>query len=105
MGEVARDLGVEIHAEGFADRGYDDGGALLPRGAPGAVLTEPGDAVAQALDLAQGQVRTGTGRRLDLAVRSVCVHGDTPGAVEIARAIRFGLASARVEVKAWSADE
>ncbi len=66
--------------EGFADRGYDAAGGLLARGTPGAILADPVAAGAQALALA----RRGT-------LETLCVHGDTPGAVVIAAAVRRAL--------------
>lgn len=76
--------GVPVRAEGFADRGYDEDGRLLPRGAPGALLADPAAAAAQALLLrARGGVDT------------LCVHGDSPGALAIARAVRDALGPRR----------
>jgi UPF0271 protein len=73
---------TQVIAEGFADRGYD-GDALLPRGTPGALIEDPAAAARQALALvARGEVQT------------VCVHGDTPNAVAIARAVRDALVEA-----------
>lgn len=67
-------------AEGFADRGYRATGEMIPRGEPGAVLTESQAVIAQALRLA----RSGT-------IRSLCLHGDTPGAVALAAQLREAL--------------
>lgn len=67
--------------EGFADRGVGRDGALIPRGQPGALLADPAQVAARALALV-GQVDT------------VCVHGDTPGAVALAWAVRHALAAA-----------
>lgn len=80
LGDEARARGLEYAREGFADRGYDAEGRLVPRGAAGALITDPEAAAAQALRLAA------TG-----GVETLCVHGDTPGAVEIARAVRGAL--------------
>lgn len=80
---AARTRGLAYAREGFADRGYDTSGELLPRGAPGALLDDPATAARQALALA---------RRGDL--ETLCVHGDTPGAVAIARAVRAALEEA-----------
>jgi UPF0271 protein len=77
--------GVE---EGFPDRGYTDDGRLVPRDQPGA-LVEGADAIAaNAVALAA-------------EVRSVCVHGDSPGAVDAARAVRAALESAGYDVRPW----
>lgn len=102
IGALARMTGVKIYSEGFADRGYDDEGFLLPRQRPGAVFSRVDDALAQALDLARGTVRTHSGAQLPMLVRSICVHGDTPGAISLARSIRAGLSNAEVDVRAWS---
>jgi UPF0271 protein len=85
VGAAAR--GLRVFAEGFADRGYTAGGALVPRGRPGALLTDPQRAAEQALRLAA------TGR-----VASLCVHSDTPGAVRVAGAVRAALEGAAYEV-------
>ena len=79
--------GLTVVAEGFADRGYRADGTLVPRSQPGALLTGPPDAAAQAVRLASG------GR-----FRSLCVHGDTPGAPAIAAAVRTALEAAGHEV-------
>ena len=68
-------------AEAFADRAYDAAGGLVPRGQPGALLSDPQDCARQALAL------QATGR-----FQTFCVHGDSPGAVVIARAVRAALA-------------
>ena len=89
-GELARQAaaaGLAVVPEGFADRGYRPDGRLVPRSAPGALLTDPADAARQAVDLAS------TGQ-----VRSLCVHGDTPGAPAIAAAVRGALIRAGHEV-------
>ena len=73
--------------EAFADRGYTESGRLVPRSAPGALLTEPGAAAEQAVRLAA-----------DGRFGSLCVHGDTPGAARIAAAVRVALAAAGHEL-------
>jgi UPF0271 protein len=79
---------VMFVAEAFADRAYTETGRLVPRSLPGALITEPGAVVAQALEL------VGAG-----GARSICVHGDTPGAVELARQVRAALVEAGVDVR------
>ncbi|MGP9693378.1 LamB/YcsF family protein [Brachybacterium sp. AOP25-B2-12] len=83
----AEDAGIRVVREGFADRAYLPDGTLVPRTRPGAVLTAPGAVLDQALLLADGRSPAGG----DLAVDSICLHGDTPGAVALARAVRDGL--------------
>lgn len=73
--------------EGFADRGYLADGGLIPRGEPGALITDPDEAAAQAV------------RLLSSGVDSICVHSDTPGALAVARAVRAALNAAGAEVR------
>ena len=88
---AVEDAGLEPVGEGFADRAYLPDGGLVPRSAPGAVLTDPVAVAAQAVELARG----GT-------VRSLCVHGDSPGAPELAAAVRAGLERAGIPVGAFA---
>lgn len=74
-------------AEGFADRGYTDETSLIPRGQPGALITDPEAAGAQAV------------RLMEAGVHSVCVHSDSPGALQVARAVRAALEAAGAEVR------
>ena len=87
---VAETAGISVVTEGFADRAYTVTGRLVPRREPGAVLTDPKAVASQALAL----VRTGQ-------VQSICVHGDTPGAVALARATRAALEEAGVRIEAF----
>jgi UPF0271 protein len=90
--------GLRPVAEGFADRGYTPEGALVPRSQPGALVTDPGVVVERALQMAEGVVVAVDGTRLLMPVESVCVHGDTPGAVGLARSVRTALEAADVTV-------
>ena len=74
-------------SEGFADRGYLPEGGLVPRSRPGALITDPDAAGAQAV------------RLLAETVDSICIHSDTPGALEIARAVRAVLEAAGAEIR------
>ena len=97
LATAAADLGLPVVTEAFADRGYRDDGSLVPRSEPGAVLTDPGTVAARAVRMvADGTVPTASGAALELSPRSVCVHGDTPGAVALAAAVRSGLEQAGV---------
>ena len=82
IAEVARELGLPYAREGFADRGVRDDGSLIPRGQPGAMIDDPERAAARARELAA----SGT-------VDTICVHGDGPHALAIARAVRSALDS------------
>jgi 5-oxoprolinase (ATP-hydrolysing) subunit A len=94
---AAADLRLPAVAEAFADRGYRDDGSLVPRGQPGAVLTDPAVVAARAVSMITGGVvPTVSGAALEITPRSICVHGDTPGAVTLARAVREALERAGV---------
>ena len=98
---AAEAAGLPVVLEGFADRAYLPDGTLSPRTRPGAVLTDPEAVTAQALSIAtEGGVRAADATWVDLPVRSLCLHGDTPGAVELARAVRARLEEAGVDLKA-----
>ncbi|RLG83209.1 MAG: LamB/YcsF family protein [Thermoprotei archaeon] len=91
--------GVKVAFEGFADRGYTSDGRLVPRGKPGAVIHDVEEAAERALRMvSEGRVRTIDGRDIDVVVHTICIHGDSPNAVEIARAIRRRFAEAGIEV-------
>lgn len=83
--EGHRGFGSALILEGFAERGYSYDGSLIPRGHPGALIEEPEAAARQALELAP---RMGT----------ICIHGDSPNAVAIARAVRHALEAAGYEI-------
>jgi UPF0271 protein len=99
---AAAAVGSPFYREAFVDRGYRPDGTLVPRGEAGAVLTS-GDAVAdRAVQLARtGSVRAADGTMLDLAVDSLCLHGDTPGAVGMAREVRAALTAAGVPLRSF----
>jgi len=101
--ERARSAGVQAVAEGFADRGYLDDGRLQPRNEAGAVIIDAERVAARGLRLArEGRVESVSGKTIALEVRSLCVHGDTPGAVALARALRAALQTAGMELRAFA---
>lgn len=97
---AAADAKIRFVGEGFADRAYTPAGTLAPRGVAGAVL-EVDEAVAQAVSIAvSGTARTVDGAgAVTVSAASLCVHGDTPAAVEMARRIRASLDDAGVPVE------
>ncbi|MGL5819982.1 MAG: LamB/YcsF family protein, partial [Phycicoccus sp.] len=100
---VATGAGLDAVTEAFADRGYRADGSLVPRGAPGALLHEPDDVAARVVRLARAGVVTAVdGAEVPLDARSICTHGDTPGAVAIAGAARASLESAGVSVRPFA---
>ena len=91
---VWRDLGFAVAAEAFVDRRYEPDGRLRERSRTGALLTDGRAASAQALRLALGEgALTEDGARVPVTCDTLCVHADTPGAPDIARAVRRHLAA------------
>ncbi|WP_329067985.1 LamB/YcsF family protein [Amycolatopsis sp. NBC_01480] len=89
--------GVTGHAEAFADRAYTPSGRLVSRKEPGAVLHDAAAVATRAVTMATtGEVLDADGGKLTMRADSLCVHGDTPGAVELARRIRESLEAAGV---------
>ncbi|RBY94397.1 LamB/YcsF family protein [Blastococcus sp. TBT05-19] len=96
---LAEDAGLRTVGEGFADRGYTAEGTLVPRGEPGALVHDPADVAERAVRMAvEGSVTAVDGSTVPVAVESVCVHGDTPGAVVLARSVRAALEAAGLVV-------
>jgi 5-oxoprolinase (ATP-hydrolysing) subunit A len=92
--------GLRVAAEGFADRSYEPDGSLTPRSRPGAVIHDAAVVVERAVRMARdGVVLTPGGKEIPLAVDTICVHGDTPGAPELTKRIRAGLEAAGIQVK------
>ena len=99
---LAADAGLPTVAEAFADRAYQPDGRLVPRRTPGAVLTDPAAVASRVLRLVtDGELEAADGTMLPMRARSVCVHGDTPGAVALARAARAALVGAGVAVRSF----
>jgi len=101
--EAAREAGVPSVGEGFADRAYTAEGRLVSRREPGAVLHDPEQVAARAVVMAtEHRVEAAGGEQVAVEVRSLCVHGDTPGAVDLARAVRTALEHAGVTLEAFA---
>ncbi len=101
--ELADEAGLPIVREAFADRAYTATGELVPRSEPGAVLHDPSEVAARAVQMVSThQVRAITGELVEVAPDSICIHGDTPGAVAIAVAVRQALEEAGVEIAPFS---
>lgn len=93
MMALAATHGVKAVAEVFADRGYENDGTLAPRDAPGGMIEEAAKSVAQALRMVEeGVVVSRHGERVTVAADTICLHGDQPGAVEFAQALRRAFA-------------
>jgi UPF0271 protein len=99
--DVAEALGFRVVREAYADRAYQPEGLLVPRQMPGAVLEDPDAIAARAVRLAEAsQLVAVDGSVITTGAESLCIHGDTPGAVAIARRVRAALEAAGVEVRA-----
>jgi UPF0271 protein len=99
MEKAALKLGLRVAREGFADRQYEEDGNLASRSIAGTVFREPRRALEQALRMVEaGEVVTRSGSVIRLEVDTICVHGDEPSAVEVAKAVRAGLDKAGIEV-------
>ncbi|MGW6533515.1 LamB/YcsF family protein [Streptomyces venezuelae] len=101
--KTADKAGLPVVTEAFADRAYTDEGTLVPRTQEGAVVTDADSVVSRSVEMARsGVVTTLGGRQIEVRARSLCLHGDTPGAVELARRVRAELAAAGVRVAAFA---
>jgi 5-oxoprolinase (ATP-hydrolysing) subunit A len=91
--------GLAVAAEGFADRAYEPDGSLMSRSRPDAIVHDVGSVVRRGVRMAaEGKVVTTDGTEIALRVDTICIHGDTPGALELVRAVRSGLERAGVIV-------
>ncbi|GAB18492.1 hypothetical protein GOEFS_055_00050 [Gordonia effusa NBRC 100432] len=97
----ARAAGLPTISEAFADRGYRPDGTLVPRGEPGALITDSADVANAVVRMVTSNTVTAIdGSTISVAAQSICLHGDTPGAVEHAQAVRHALAAAGVTIAA-----
>ncbi len=101
--ELAEKAGLTVVPEGFADRAYTPEGTLVPRGRAGAVLTDAAQVTERAVRLAaKGEVEAADGSLVQMHVRSLCVHGDTPDASRLAHRIHAALEQAEMRVEAFA---
>ena len=101
MVRAARELGLRVKNEVFADRGYQADGTLVPRSRPGAMITDEDEAIARVIRMVrEGVVRSVDGVDVPLTADSVCVHGDGEKALAFVQRIRAALTDAGIEVKA-----
>ena len=101
MMNVAKTQGLRVAGEVFADRGYADDGTLAPRGRPGAMIENADEAVERALGMIEkGYVSSLSGKPIPVSADTLCLHGDQPGAVTFAKAIRKAFAEHGISVAA-----
>ncbi|MFM7346389.1 MAG: LamB/YcsF family protein [Tagaea sp.] len=95
-GEAAN---LPLAREIYADRAYEDDGTLMSRKKPGAVLHDPAEVAARVVRMVRERAIVGAGgKKMALGIDTVCIHGDSPGAVAIARAVRAELTAAGVTI-------
>lgn len=101
--KAARALGCSWAGEIFADRAYNDDATLVDRSLPGAVIHDPDRAGPRIVEMVQaGAIMTESGKRIDTHIDTICLHGDTPTAVEIAKSVRKHLESAGITVEKFA---
>lgn len=102
----AREAGLSCVAEAFADRAYTHSGTLVSRSRPGAVLHDAGLIAKRMLRLVnEGVIESVDGRVIELQADSICVHGDSPDAVTIARTLKDDLQAAGVTIRAFTQEQ
>jgi 5-oxoprolinase (ATP-hydrolysing) subunit A len=99
---AANAAGLRSVTEGFADRGYLASGRLLPRSQPDALVVDPAAVADRALAMASGEIVAVDGAVVRQRVESICVHGDTPGAVALATSVRRALSDAGIVLSAFA---
>ncbi|HDI11729.1 MAG TPA: LamB/YcsF family protein, partial [Candidatus Acetothermia bacterium] len=100
MRRIGEEIGLRVAYEAFPDRAYTPEGTLVSRREPGAVIKDPEVVAERALKIAkEGKVIAVDGTEIPLRVQTLCVHGDTPGAVELAKGIRQRLDAEGIEVR------
>ena len=98
--QAGQRAGLEVAAEGFADRAYEPDGSLTQRSRAGSVIHDVDEVVQRAVRMAtEGKVRATDGSDIALRVDTLCTHGDTPGAPELTRRLRQGLEACGVSVR------
>jgi len=99
--EIAKQHGIAVLGEVFADRGYSDDGSLAPRDQPGGMIEDASKAVQQALAMIEdGYVTSLSGKRVPVAADTICLHGDQPGAAAFAAALRKAFKERNISVEA-----
>ncbi|MEM1622905.1 MAG: 5-oxoprolinase subunit PxpA [Sulfolobales archaeon] len=98
--KAAEELGLKVAYEAFIDRGYTSDGRLAPRGTPGALITDIEKILERVLSIVdKGVVVSVDGKPVEVRAHTLCIHGDSPGAIEIARAVNQKLRELGVELR------
>jgi UPF0271 protein len=100
---ISQEMELTTVVEAFADRAYASDGALLSRREPGSVLSDPAEVARRSVRMVvDGEVVAADGTVIPIRPGSLCVHGDTPGAVTLARAVRSALLAAGVTIRSFA---
>lgn len=99
--KAAKIVGVKCASEVFADRAYEDDGSLVPRRQIGAVISNEEEASDRAVQMIKfGKVKSITGKEIPITADTICIHGDTPQALHLARIMRAKFAREMIEIQA-----
>ena len=100
MEKAADKLGLRIAREIFADRAYDDAGMLLSRKLPGSMIEDADEAARRMVDFVlSGEVESISGKRIKVSIDTICIHGDSPSAVAMAKTVKNALVDAGVTIR------
>ena len=100
---LAREMGLKVAEEAFADRALNADGTLVPRTQQGSIIHDLQEVVERSVQMVtEGKVKAITGEYVSIKADTLCLHGDTPGAVEMAKAVRSGLESSGVNIPSLS---
>ena len=98
--KVGETLGLNVAREVFADRAYEDDGMLVSRKKEGAMIEDPVEAGRRMVRFIEdGAMQSINGKRIPVSIDSICVHGDSPTAVAMAKSVRNALIDAGIEIK------
>jgi UPF0271 protein len=101
--EVGQSTGLRVASEVFADRALNPNGTLVPRSQPGAVLNDPEEVIENSLRMiVEGKAIAINGKEIPIRADTICMHSDTPGAVELACKLRKRMEAAGVEIVSMS---
>ena len=96
---IAKEMGLRVAREIFSDRAVNTDGSLVPRSSTGAVIHQVDEVVERVIKMVtQGLITTISGEEIEVEAESLCIHGDTPGAVDIASTLRKELELANVSI-------
>lgn len=99
MAKVAGELGLKVAFEAFIDRGYTSDGRLAPRGVPGALITDINKVIERAISIVdKGLVTSVDGKPIEVRAHTLCIHGDSPNAIEIAKTVNQKLKEIGIEI-------